>query len=117
MPRELIPSVVWIIIFLNYANGIAFREIKTYDDEDLSQSYKYLGENNGFASQQAFLGYQSYVIDPVTFDDNNTQYISSSNPNNLPVDHNFFVSNSGKRVNIPFHLLRNMVKVYIWVLI
>ena len=83
--------------FLNYANGIAFREIKTYDDEDLSQSYKYLGENNGFASQQAFLGYQSYVIDPVTFDDNNTQYISSSNPNNLPVDHNFFVSNSGKK--------------------
>ena len=83
--------------FLNYANGIAFREIKTYDDEDLSQSYKYLGENNGFASQQAFLGYQSYVIDPVTYDDNNTQYISSSNPNNLPVDHNFFVSNTGKK--------------------
>ena len=82
--------------FLSYANGIAFREIKTYEDEDLSQSYKFLGENIGFGSQQAFLGYQSYVIDPVTFDDNNTQYLSSSNPNNLPVDHNFFVTNSGK---------------------
>ena len=90
--------------FLNYANGIAFREIKTYDDEDLSQSYKYLGENTGFGSQQAFLGYQSYVIDPVTFDDNNTQYVSSSNPNNLPVDHNFFVTNRGKNSKHTFSI-------------
>ena len=56
----------------------------------ISQSYKYLGENNGFASQQAFWGIK-VAIDPVTFDDNNTQYISSSNPNNLPVDHNFLL--------------------------
>ena len=41
--------------FLSFANGVPYRDIKTYDDEDLSQSYKYLGENNGFFSQQAFL--------------------------------------------------------------
>ena len=82
--------------FLAFANGIPYRDIKTYDDEDLSQSYKYLGENNGFGSQQAFLGYQSYVINPVTTDDNNTQYVSNSNPDKRPVNHDFFVTHSGK---------------------
>lgn len=82
--------------FLAFANGIPYRDIKTYDDEDLSQSYKYLGEKNGFGSQQAFLGYQSYVINPVTTDDNNTQYVSNSNPDKRPVNHDFFVTHSGK---------------------
>ena len=82
--------------FLAFANGIPYRDIKTYDDEDLSQSYKYLGENNGFGSQQAFLGYQSYVINPVTTDDNNTQYVSNSNADKHLVNHDFFVTHSGK---------------------
>ena len=82
--------------FLAFANGIPYRDIKTYDDEDLSQSYKYLGENNGFGSQQAFLGYQSYVINPVTTDDNNTQYVSNSNADKRLVNHDFFVTHSGK---------------------
>ncbi len=82
--------------FLAFANGILYRDIKTYDDEDLPQSYKYLGENNGFGSQQAFLGYQSYVINSVTTDDNNTQYVSNSNPDKRPVNHDFFVTHSGK---------------------
>ena len=82
--------------FLAFANGIPYRDIKTYDDEDLSQSYKYLGENNGFGSQQAFLGYQSYVINPVTTDDNNTQYVSNSNVDKRLVNHDFFVTHSGK---------------------
>ena len=82
--------------FLAFANGIPYRDIKTYDDEELSQSYKYLGENNGFGSQQAFLGYHSYFINPVTTDDNNTQYVSNSNPDKRPVNHDFFVTHSGK---------------------
>ena len=82
--------------FLSFANGVPFREIKTYEDEDIPQSYRYLGENNGFFSQQAFLGYQSYVIDPVTIDDSNTQYVSNSNPDERPVNHDFFVTQSGK---------------------
>ena len=90
--------------FLAFANGIPYQDIKTYDDEDLSQSYKYLGENNGFGSQQAFLGYQSYVINPVTTDDSNTQYVSNSNPDNRPVNHDFFVTHSGKNSKHTFSL-------------
>ena len=90
--------------FLAFANGIPYQDIKTYDDEDLSQSYKYLGENIGFGSQQVFLGYQSYVINPVTTDDSNTQYISNSNPDKRPVNHDFFVTHSGKNSKHTFSL-------------
>ena len=90
--------------FLAFANGIPYKDIKTYDDEDLSQSYKYLGENKGFSSQQAFLGYQSYVINPVTTDDSNTHYVSNSNPQGRPVNHDFFVTHSGKNNKHTFSL-------------
>ena len=90
--------------FLSFANGVPYRDIKTYDDEDLSQSYKYLGENNGFFSQQAFLGYQSYMINPVIIADSNTQYVSNSNPDERPVNHDFFVTHSGKNSKHTFSL-------------
>ena len=90
--------------FLSFANGVPYRDIKTYDDENLSQSYKYLGENNGFFSQQAFLGYQSYMINPVIIDDSNTQYVSNSNPDERPVNHDFFVTHSGKNSKHTFSL-------------
>ena len=82
--------------FLAFANGIPYSDIKTYDDETISQSYQILGENNGFSSQQAFLGFQGYVISPVKFEDDNTQYVSNSNPQGQSVDHDFFVTHSGK---------------------
>ncbi len=90
--------------FLSFANTISYSQIKTYDDESLSQSYKYLGENSGFASQQAFLGYQSYVINPITTDDSNTQYFSNSNPQDQAVDHDFFVTHSGKNIKHTFSI-------------
>lgn len=90
--------------FLAFANGIPYKDIKTYEDENISQSYKYLGENNGFESQQAFLGYQSYVINPVKSVDTNTLYLSNSNPDNRPVNHNFFVTQSGKNSKHTFSL-------------
>ena len=34
--------------FLAFANGIQFGRIKTYDNETLSESYEYLGNNFGF---------------------------------------------------------------------
>ena len=82
--------------FLAFANGIPYSDIKTYDDERLSDSYRYLGENRGFSSQQAFLGFQSYMINPVELDDDNTQYVSNSNPQGQAVNHNYFVTQTGK---------------------
>ncbi len=90
--------------FLNYAQGIPYRDIRTYDDESLSESYEYLGNNLGFGSQQAFLGFQSYIINPGDENDDNLIYLSNSNPQNQAVDHDFFVVNSGNNSKHTFNI-------------
>ncbi|MDB2314833.1 outer membrane protein transport protein [Flavobacteriaceae bacterium] len=82
--------------FLFFADGVPFSQIKTYDNEPLPQSYKYLGENFGYGSQQAFLGYQGYLISPEEYEDSNSLYYSNSKPQGQAVDHDFFVTHSGK---------------------
>jgi hypothetical protein len=52
--------------FLNFANGIPL---------NILENSNYGSLNNG--EQQAFLGYQAYVINPVNNDPNNTQYNSN----------------------------------------
>lgn len=90
--------------FLAFAQEIPFRDIKTYDDESIASSYQYLGENIGFGSQQAFLGYQGYLINPVQETDGNQVYVSNSNPQNQAVDHDFLVTQSGKNTKHTFTL-------------
>ena len=90
--------------FLFFANGVPYEDIKTYDNEPLSTSYRFLGENRGFSSQQAFLGYQGFVINPVSTQDGNTQYVSNSNPQGGPVQHNYFVTRTGKNTKNTFTL-------------
>lgn len=63
--------------FLSYANGVPL---------DLLENGFYNNLNNG--AQQAFLGYQAYVINPVTNDINNTQYTS-----NVPAGGNYYQEN------------------------
>ena len=75
--------------FLYYANGIEYQDIQLYSDETISDVYRYLGDEIGFGAQQAFLGYQSYIIDPLTADNTEKSYISnitsSNNRNNLDI--------------------------------
>lgn len=63
--------------FLEYANGVPLDLLETIDGENVNELYAYLGANEGFGVQQAFLGYQSYIIDPISTDLTNTSYISS----------------------------------------
>ena len=63
--------------FLYYADGLAFENLPLYDDETPSEVYQILGEEQGFAAQQAFLGYQGYIIDPESLEDENTSYESN----------------------------------------
>ena len=90
--------------FLAFANGVQYEKIKTYDNETLSESYEFLGNNFGFATQQAFLGYQSYIINPFEDVDLNNFYNSNSNPQNQSVNHDFFVSNSGQNGKHSFNI-------------
>ena len=67
--------------FLHYADGIPYEDLLIYDDETTQSVYNYLGDNYGFADQQAFLGYQSYIINQSGED--YTNYISNSKYDNL----------------------------------
>lgn len=65
--------------FLYYANGVPLDIVKNYNYGELSH-----GE------QQAFLGYQGYVINPIDSNNlNNTQYTS-----NVPAGGNYYQENS-----------------------
>lgn len=67
--------------FLGYADGIALELLQTLPGESISSLYRYLGENYGYGAQQAFLGYQSYIINPSDPDNpNNTGYYSAIAP-------------------------------------
>ena len=48
--------------FLNNSTGLNTEDLSVGSNESVSGVYKYLGENYGFSAQQAFLGYQAYLI-------------------------------------------------------
>ena len=47
------------------------------DSYFLNNAYVDIGNTYGYAHQQAFLGYESFIIDPLEFTDNNSSYISN----------------------------------------
>lgn len=79
--------------FLSFADGVPLDLLTLRDGESINDLYRFLGENEGFGAQQAFLGFQSFVIDPLNPDDpNNTSYFS--NVGDGPVDQEYsFISN------------------------
>jgi len=79
--------------FLYYADGVPFGDIQLYDDENIEDVYRYLGDEVGYGFQQAFLGYQAYIIDPYSFDDAERSYFSNVDSNQ--VRHDLDLSNRG----------------------
>ena len=56
--------------------------------------YQFLGENEGFGAQQALLGFQSFVIEPVDGSDlGNTSYVVNTGDGSF--DQEYFLSSSG----------------------
>ena len=66
--------------FLENANGVSLDLLQRRDNESISDLYSFLGENYGFIEQQAFLGYQGYIIEANEDDPNNTEYFSLVEP-------------------------------------
>ena len=79
--------------FEYYADGLDFENLPLYDDETISEVYKISGDENGFGAQQAFLGYQSYIVNPFNFENGNTQYYSNVEYNQ--VNHQLSLNNDG----------------------
>jgi hypothetical protein len=63
--------------FLEYANGLRLDEISAFEGESYSSAYLDIGNIYGYDNQQAFLGYESYILEPETNDDANTLYSSN----------------------------------------
>ena len=67
--------------FLEYARGTPLNLLRPMENETIADLYSYLGENEGFGAQQAFLGYQGFIVDAVNPDDeNNIEYTSAVAP-------------------------------------
>ncbi|WP_041497566.1 OmpP1/FadL family transporter [Nonlabens marinus] len=89
--------------FLNNANGFSLDNFETQPGETLSSLYQFLGENIGFDAQQGFLGFQSFIIDPVNpGDPNNTQYVSATGTGSF--NQGYEVISSGSQNKISFNL-------------
>ena len=63
--------------FLWYANGRRLDEISALPGESYTQAYAEIGSLYGFGNQQAFLGYESYILEPVNNSDDNISYTSN----------------------------------------
>ncbi len=80
--------------FLNYADGVPFGSLLIRDNEFIEEAYLRVGATDGFAAQQAFLGYYGGVIDPVDDTDlSGTEYVS--NALYSTVDQDYFKSTRG----------------------
>ncbi len=63
--------------FLNNADGLRLDQISAFENESITDAYVDIGNVYGYGHQQAFLGYESFIIDPVEFNDNNSYYYSN----------------------------------------
>lgn len=75
--------------FLGYADGVPLDLLETMEDETVTDLYRYLGENEGFGAQQAFLGYQGFVINPDSPELDNTSYSSALGAGNFNQQYNY----------------------------
>ena len=83
--------------FLGYAQGAPLDLLEFQEGETTDDLYKYLGESENFGTQQAFLGYQGYLIDPVSSELDNTEYTNAQNGNSFDQEYQYIsFGNSSK---------------------
>lgn len=75
--------------FLAYANGLRLDEISAFPGESYTDAYSEIGSFYGFGNQQAFLGYESYIIEPDADTDDNTSYFSNIAPGNFDQEYSY----------------------------
>ncbi|MFI0427987.1 OmpP1/FadL family transporter [Mariniflexile sp. HMF6888] len=90
------------LYFLNYADGKRLDQISALSGESLADAYTDIGNVYGFAHQQAFLGFESYILEPDADDDANTTYFS--NLANGTFNHNYSYASTGYNGKISFNM-------------
>lgn len=80
--------------FANNAQGVPLNELEVFSGENVTDRYIDLGYSYGYPAQQALLGYQNYIINPVSENEDQTQYVSNAAFGNS-LYHNQHVYTSG----------------------
>lgn len=88
--------------FLDYADGVSLGDISLIGDEFVEDAYRDIGNAFGFTHQQAFLGYQAFIIEPDADDDNNTTYFSNLADGSF--QHDYLYTSSGYNGKVTFNL-------------
>nr|WP_299343805.1 aromatic hydrocarbon degradation protein [Allomuricauda sp.] len=73
--------------FLNFADGQELGPLRTQEGEFIEDAYLDIGASLGFGAQQAFLGFQSGLIEPTEDDDANTTYFRNAQYTNVNQDY------------------------------
>ena len=66
--------------FLANAQGLRLDQISAFENESVTDAYVDIGNTFGYPHQQAFLGYESFILEPDSFEDDNTSYTSNVAP-------------------------------------
>ena len=91
------------LYFLNYADGKRLDQISALPGESLADAYQDIGNVYGFANQQAFLGFESFIVeaDDINNDANTTYF---SNLADGTFNHNYSYASTGYNGKIAFNL-------------
>lgn len=87
--------------FLTQAQGIPLDLLQLQPGETIDDLYAFLGQTEGVAAQNAFLGFQGFIFDPVENEPNNTQYLS--NIANGSFDQEYSVNTQGYNGKFTFN--------------
>ncbi len=89
--------------FISQAQDIPLNLLTLQGGESISDLYSFLGENQGVAAQNAFLGYQGFIFDPLNPDDNqNTQYISNLGSGTFNQEYTYLTSGANSKFTLNF---------------
>lgn len=75
--------------FLANAQGLRLDEISAFSGESITDAYGDIGSSFGFANQQAFLGFESFILEPDVDDDANTLYTSNIAPGSFNQEYSY----------------------------
>lgn len=88
--------------FTEQAQGISLDVLELGVGESIPNVYSFLGETRGTSAQNAFLGYQGFVFNPVSDNPGNTQYVSNVGAGRF--DQNYLQLSQGQNGKYTFNL-------------
>lgn len=86
--------------FFDFANGLRLDEISAFPNETLDEAYLNIGTDLGFAHQQAFLGFESFILEPETDADSNTNYLLNVGEGNFTHDYSYVSTGYNGKIGV-----------------